>query len=355
MKAKTLKCSNFRNLQPQNIGFYDGMNVICGENAQGKTNLIEAIWLFTGAKSFRFSKDAEMVAAGKQNAKLSLEYEKAGLLTKSEIVLGEKKEVYLNNKKMRSAASLAGSFQAIIFSPSDLSLAWGEPAGRRRFIDAAICQLYPRYVDILKNYTRAVTQRNGVLRDIKLHSDISPLLDAFDGEIAVLGEKLITYRRRYIMLLGDALPEIYGGLSSGREKVEAEYAETCPSGISEMLKINRELDIKRGFTGAGPHRDDIKFSINGMDVRAFGSQGQKRSVCLAVKLSEAHILKNTCGEQPVALLDDVMSELDPGRQEFILNHIKDWQVFITCCDPSNINRLNDGRVFTMKNGKLTGT
>lgn len=353
MKAKILNCTNFRNLATQQIELYDGINVICGENAQGKTNLIEAVWLFTGAKSFRFSKDAEMIALQKENAKISLDYEKNGLKNKSEIIFSPKKEVYLNSKKLRSAASLAGEFQAIIFSPSDLTLVWGDPAGRRRFIDAAICQIYPRYVDILKNYTRAVTQRNSVLRNgAQQSAGISDLLDAFDSEISVLGEKLIIYRNRYVQLLNETLPEIFEGLSCGREDVSVKYFCTCPEGIAQALQQHRQEDIKRCVTSVGPHRDDLHFFINEKEVKAYGSQGQKRSVCLAIKLAEAKIIKKTCGEQPVALLDDVMSELDPSRQEYILNHIKDWQVFITCCDPSNIQNLNDGKVFIMENGVL---
>lgn len=353
MKAKILNCNNFRNLDTQQIKLYDGVNVICGENAQGKTNLIEAIWLFTGAKSFRFSKDAEMVALQKENAKISLEYEKGGINHKSEIIFAPKKEVYLNSKKLRSAASLAGEFQAIIFSPSDLTLVWGDPAGRRRFIDAAICQIYPRYVDILKNYTRAVTQRNSVLKNQgQQSSNINTLIDAFDSEISVLGEKLIIYRKRYVDLLNETLPEIFEGLSAGREEVSVKYACSCPDGIANALKQCRGEDIRRFVTSVGPHRDDLRFFINEKEVKAYGSQGQKRSVCLAVKLAEAKIIKKTCGEQPIALLDDVMSELDPSRQEYLLNHIKEWQVFITCCDPSNIEKLNDGKVFIMENGKL---
>lgn len=353
MKAKILNCKNFRNLASQQIELYDGINVICGENAQGKTNLIEAIWLFTGAKSFRFSKDAEMIALQKENAKISLEYEKRGLKQKSEIIFSPKKEVYFNSKKLRSAASLAGEFQAIIFSPSDLTLVWGDPAGRRRFIDAAICQIYPRYVDILKNYTRAVTQRNSVLRNgVQQSGNINTLLDAFDGEISVLGEKIIVYRSRYVELLNKTLPDIFDGLSAGREEIKVKYFCTCPDGIEQTLKNCRGEDIRRCVTSVGPHRDDLHFFINEKEVKAYGSQGQKRSVCLAIKLAEAKIIKKTCGEQPVALLDDVMSELDPSRQEYILNHIKDWQVFITCCDPSNIQSLNDGKVFIMKKGIL---
>lgn len=353
MKAKVLSCNNFRNLKNQTIELYDGINVICGENAQGKTNFIEALWLFTGAKSFRFSKDAEMVALDKENAKISLEYEKKGLQNKSEIIFAQKKEVILNNKKLRSAASLAGEFQAIIFSPSDLMLVWGDPAGRRRFIDAAICQIYPRYVDILKNYTRAVTQRNSVLKNSAQQGNISALIDAFDSEISVLGEKLIIYRKRYVDLLNETLPEIFSGLSAGREEIKVKYFCTCPDGIAKALSEHRAEDLRRCVTSVGPHRDDLQFFINDKEVKAYGSQGQKRSVCLAIKLAEAKIIKKTCSEQPIALLDDVMSELDPSRQEYILNHIKDWQVFITVCDPSNIQNLNDGKVFTMKDGILT--
>lgn len=352
MKANIFTCNNFRNLQNQSVELSDGMNVIYGENAQGKTNFLEGIWLFTGAKSFRYSKDEQMILTGKDSAKITLDYEKNGINNKSEITFGIKKQVTLNNKKVRSRASLAGEFLSIIFSPNDLNLVLGEPNLRRRFIDAAICQIYPRYIDILKNYTRAVTQKNSMLKSNIDGKNIDSILDAFDSEISVLGEKLVTYRLRYVELLNEVLPKIYSGISSGREEISVFYHCTCPDGITNAMKNARNIDIRRGFCTVGPHRDDILFKINGSDVKTYGSQGQKRSVCLSLKLAEAQIIKKSCNQQPIALLDDVMSELDPSRQEFILNHIKDWQVFITCCDPGNINRLNSGSIYHVTDGVI---
>ena len=195
------------------------------------------------------------------------------------------------------------------------------------------------------------------MRDLKFHSDIEFLLDDFEKSLAVLIKDIVKYRYRYVEILKEILPEIYGGLSGEKEILNINYSSAILKNaeieeISVILKKSRKEDILTGNTSVGPHRDDLNLFLNGSAVKNFGSQGQKRSVCLALKLSEAKVLKRITGEYPIALLDDVMSELDKNRQDFILNHIKDWQVFITCCDPSNIKGLKNGKVFQMKGGNF---
>ena len=353
MQVKKISVKKFRNLLPCTVEFCDGMNVIYGSNAQGKTNLIEAIWLFTGAKSFRTGKDTEMVAFGQDEAEIELTFISGGVEREAKIKIAKRRSAELDGKKLKSAYGLAGNFCATVFSPTDLTTIKDGPALRRRFLDLAIGQLYPTYVDILKDYTRAVTQRNTLLKDMDGRLKESPMLDVFEAEIAEKGKKIIQYRVDYCKKVTEAAADIYSQLSSLREELEVVYIPSCKEDeFEERLYRARRTDIFSCTTSVGPHRDDLDFKINGISARTFGSQGQQRSVALALKLAEAKTLKEITGEQPVAILDDVMSELDPERQAFILNHIKDWQVFITCCDPTNVKPLKEGKVFTVIGGKI---
>ncbi len=354
MIVERLNCRNFRNLSEFSLEPCSEMNVICGENAQGKTNILEAIWLFTGAKSFRGAKDSTFVKFGEEKALLELMFFSGGIENEAQIVINEKRNAVLNNNKLKSPSLLAGSFNAIIFSPVDLRLVTDGPSVRRRFLDTALGQIYPSYIDLLKAYVRAVTQRNKIIKDYKFDSTLSVMLDVFEEEIAQKGEKIIAFRKKYISILNKYLPEIYSGLSSGREELETEYICICEGErLKELLKEKRNEDMFTGVTSVGPHRDDVEFKINGISARSFGSQGQKRSVALSLKLAEGEVIKKTVGECPVLLLDDIMSELDPSRQEFILNHIKGMQTFLSCCDPSNFKSLKAGKIFDIKEGRIT--
>ncbi len=351
MRVKSLKLFNFRNIENIELSPCDGMNVICGENAQGKTNILESIWLFTGAKSFRGSKDREFIKFGEDFSLLEFEFISEDIEKQAKIKISEKREIFLNENKLKSPSHIAGNFNAIVFSPIDLRIVTDGPSIRRKFLDTAIGQLYPAYIELLKKYIRAVTQRNSLLKDYRYDSTIIVMLDSFEEEIASLGEKIIALREKYIEKLNLFLPEIYKGLSSGKEKLSTVHLKTSEN-LKEDLKNNRKEDMFSLVTSVGPHRDDIEFKINNISARIYGSQGQKRSVALALKLAEAEVIRKNVGECPVFLLDDVMSELDPERQNFILNHIKDMQVFLTCCDPDNVKNLKAGKIFTVKDGAL---
>ncbi len=353
MRVLNFACRNFRNIEEIVIDSFDEMNVICGENAQGKTNLLEGIWLFTGMKSFRGSKDSAFLKFGCEKAVLRMNFTADGIENDAELTIKEHRTAVFNDNKLKSASSLAGKFNAIVFSPNDLGLIKDGPATRRRFLDIAIGQLYPSYIGILKSYLRAVTQRGSIIKDYRYDATLSVMLDVFESEIASSGKKITALRKKYIDKLGEFLPDVYGGLSAGKEKLETEYISVCEADrLEEALKEARKNDIYTGATSVGPHRDDLEFKINGVSARAFGSQGQKRSVALAVKLSEAEVIHKITGEYPVFLLDDVMSELDPERQNYILNHIKGIQSFITCCDPSNVARLKNGKIIEIRNGQI---
>ncbi len=354
MTVKKLSLKNFRNLLDVEIVPDENMNVFCGPNAQGKTNILEAIWLFTGAKSFRGSKENEFINFEKEEARIKLEFLRGGVINDEELHIAERRKAFLNGNALSSPGALAGNFCAIVFSPQDIALVKDGPSVRRKFLDTAIFQIYPKYVDILKKYTRAVQQRNAAIKDLYYHADLASLIDVFDGEIAENGAKIIEYRKKYIDLLKETVPKIYYGISGKKEQLEISYNCNCSAEfLFERLKANRREDMRSGVTSVGPHRDDIELTINGASARLYGSQGQKRSVALSLKLAEAEILSNKTGERTVALLDDVMSELDPTRQNYILNHIKGWQVFITCCDPSNIENLSAGKIFNVKNGEIS--
>lgn len=352
MRVERIYCSDFRNLKELLIEPEAGMNVICGENAQGKTNIIEALWLFTGAKSFRGTRDKGFINFEKDSALCDLQFTALGVGNTARLEFGEKKTAVFNEKKLAAPSMLAGCFNAVVFSPADISLVREGPDKRRRFLDTAIGQLYPNYIEILRNYTRAVMQRNHIIKDYRYDPTISVMLDVFEIEIAESGQKIMSYRRDYLKKLGDFLPEIYGGLSGGREEIMSVYvANVRDINLAEALLKSRRDDCFTGVTSVGPHRDNVEFMINGVSARGYGSQGQIRSTALSLKLAQAEVIMEISGEYPVCLLDDVMSELDPTRQNYILNHISGRQSFITCCDPGNTERLREGKIFEIKNGR----
>lgn len=351
MQIKNIKIRDFRNIKEINISANSGMNVICGENAQGKTNIIEAIWLFTGAKSFKGGKENSFIRFGEKRALTEIEYFSSGILNNAKMEFAEKRAAYLNDKKLLAPSLLAGNFNAVVFSPSDLSIVIDGPDKRRRFLDISIGQLYPSYIEILRKYTRAVLQRNQIIKDYRYDSSLCVMLDVFEEEIALNGQKIIEKRKEFLNEINKYIPKIYSGLSGGKEQITSKYKnnENCLI-TKQILEESRKKDMFIGTTSKGPHRDDIEFEINGISARNYGSQGQKRSVALSLKLAGAQVSYDVTGEYPVCLLDDVMSELDVTRQNYILNHIKDWQSFITCCDPSTVERLKEGKIIEIKNG-----
>jgi len=354
MKIKSLKIKGFRNLKEINFEPCENVNVIYGENAQGKTNLIEAVWLFTGAKSFRGAKDSELKGFNSENTVLEAVFENNGIIQDAKIIIENRRKAFLNGKPLSSASALAGNFHAIVFSPVDLSLVRDGPKERRRFLDIAIGQIYPKYINCLKAYTRAVTQRNLILKEANKTGQLNnSILSAFEAEICENGKKIIDYRERYLEKITPFLTEIYSGLTGERENLTLKYVNTLgDKEFADFLVQSRKIDMQSGITSAGPHRDDIEFFINNISARNFGSQGQMRSVALCLKLAEAQVIKNLTGEYPIALLDDVMSELDPTRQEYILNHINGWQVLITACEPDIINRLERGKCVKIEKGRI---
>ena len=356
MTVIKLCAHNFRNLKDIEFKAGSGINIIYGQNAQGKTNLLECIWLFTGAKSFRGAKDAELINFNSTKAKISMDFKAHERQKTAKIIFTPRRQAELNGIKLPLPSKLAGEFYAVIFSPDHLSLIKDGPAERRKFLDLAIGQLWPGYIDTLRQYNRAVFQRNLLLKKARDYRADHTSLDAFEQAIAKCGAAVINYRTRYINLLNQTAPQIYHGISGMRETLSIEYINkkgiTTESQLTTSLKSNRQQDIISGITSVGPHRDDIEFKINGTATGRFSSQGQQRSAVLSLKLGEAQVIRQVTGQQPVVLLDDVLSELDSTRQDYILNHIKGRQVILTCCYPSPITKLISGKVFYMQGGRL---
>lgn len=364
MKINSVKLNNFRNISSMELHATDGVNVIYGENAQGKTNILEAIWLFTGCKSFRGSKDTEFIKFNEDIAKINIDFSDNVRNKKSEIIIGNKKKnVYLNGVSLRSSSELIGSFYAVIFSPSHLSLIKDGPSGRRRFLDTALCQLKPSYAEHLAGYRRALLQRNALLKDLHLSPQLYDILDSLDDQLSRYSAAVISERLKYIEILSQYSKQIYAGISENKEYFNVTYSRNDITDINisvndlynlelERIKNARKEDVLYKTTTIGPHRDDIDILINNVSARSFGSQGQQRSCALALKLGESEIIKKITGETPVALLDDVMSELDEKRQDYVLNHINDRQVFLTCCDPSQVLRLCGGKSFLINGGEI---
>ena len=323
-----LKFENFRNLENNHICFGDKMNIIVGDNGQGKTNLLECIWMFNGVRSFRGAKDRDLVQFGKNLAKIEIEFfsEERNQTAKIEFV-NNKREAYINEIKKPAPSHLLGKITSIVFSPEHLSLVKDGPNVRRKFIDSAICQVKPKYSVYLARYNRILNQRNALLKDIANYSELEDTLEIWDRELAVNGSVIISERLKYITKLSELAGEYQSGISENREKLEVIYKNRYSSDTStteiagdflEVLSKHRKDDLIFRYTTKGPHRDDIEININGRSARQYASQGQQRSAVLSLKLAEASLVDILTGENAIILLDDVLSELDKERQSFCL-------------------------------------
>lgn len=365
MIIKELSFENYRNLKNNKITPACDVNVIYGENAQGKTNLLEAIWLFCGGHSFRGSKENEMISFDQKYFRLGMLFDSGGREQNADIAFAQnRKQIWINGVERASSSYLTEVFSAVVFSPEHLNLIKRGPSIRRRFIDAAICQHRIRYASMLSKYQQIINQRNALLKDIRRHSELKETLTIWDDSLTVVGAKIMKERYDYLKKLRDPARAYHLGISAQKETLDIDYLSTARTDENDEESVLREKlkeafsaaqkeDFYTGYTSVGPHRDDLDFRINGISVRKFGSQGQQRSTVLSLKLSEAELLYEKNEERPVILLDDVLSELDNSRQDFLLNKVKDYQVFVTCCEKSNKEQLKNGRVFYIENGVVT--
>ncbi|MCL2194835.1 MAG: DNA replication and repair protein RecF [Oscillospiraceae bacterium] len=362
----------FRNITRGELSPCSGVNVIFGENGQGKTNLLEGMWLFTGCRSFRCTDNRELIQhapcpplieggcpAGQgggvqRTTSLAATFTSNAREQTASIDITRRRALTLNGFAQETPRRMLGVFPAVAFTPATLALAQGSPAERRRFLDVALSMLTPAYAVRLSKYLKALAQRNALLRHPKPDLD---LLVTWDETLAHHAAQLTAARARYLQQLIPAAQEFYAGISAGREVLGIEIHCT-----GHDFTRSRQSDLRRQMTTVGPHRDDFILTLSRAQrsdgaapqvLRDFGSQGQQRSAALALKLAEAAVLRDTTGETPVALLDDVLSELDARRQRDLLRYLDGWQVFLTCCEPSHTLHGSAGRVFCVTNGDIT--
>ena len=322
MILKALEVENYRNIPAARFEPGRELTVICGKNGQGKTNLLEAVWLLTGGKSFRGAKDAELIRENAGYAVAEGETQGFGKESRIRVFVGgqpgarKARTVRVNGVDYGRAANAAGTFTAVVFDPGHLSLVKGSPEGRRRFLDAALCQLYPGYVTLLRRYSRLVTQKNALLKSYWQTPDANGLLDVFDEKLAESGAAVSAKRQEYLALIEPEITGTYRDIASGSETLAIQYEPSFEpeKGLAPVLRESRARDIAAGFCTAGPHREDFSISIDGRAAKVFASQGQQRSAVLSLKLAEAAGAQKITGEHPVMLLDDVLSELDETRQ-----------------------------------------
>ena len=366
MIVERLELSSFRSYPYLEAEFDPRVNLIYGDNAQGKTNLLESIAYLSAARSHRARYDREMIMLDKSSA-----FVKGGIFSRGrDLVLearlfrGRGRQLYSSGVKLKSAGELAGILDTVLFCPEDLSLIRAGAAERRRFLNGAICQLRPRYAQALAEHDRLYDHKTRILRDWPEDPSLLQLLDDFDLRMAQTGAILIHYRAHFIKRLRERAPAIHREFSGGREELGLEY-ETV-STVEDPLAPPRELlplllehqekhrkaEIDSRQCLSGPHKDDLAVTIGGRSAKTYASQGQTRTAALSLKLAQREIFQEETGEWPVLLLDDVLSELDPRRQAFVLNRIRGGQVFITCCEEEKLEGLEGGRAFHIHDGKL---
>ena len=365
MRIDALELDFFRNYVHLEARFDPSVNVIYGDNAQGKTNLLEAVAYLSGL-SHRARYDKELIQFGVDHAFLkgALTARGRDFILEAELHRGQGKVLRSNGVKLKTAAELSGIFQSVLFCPEDLYLIREGAAARRKFLDDCICQLRPRYAQMLAEYKRLHEHKTRILRDSEEKPSLLDTLDDFSYGMAKAGAVLIHYRAHFIKRLRETAPAVHRDFSGGRETLGLRYEtvstvtdpEAAPKEIFEQLlshqETHRAAEIASRQCLSGPHKDDLIVEIDGNLAKSFASQGQTRTAALSLKLAAREIFQQDTGEYPVLLLDDVLSELDPKRQEFVLNRIQGGQVFITCCEDDRLDQMLGGRVFHIENGRI---
>ncbi len=365
MRIKELTLWQFKNASAQTLPFADGVNVICGENASGKTNLLEAMFFFAAGKSFRGCKDQELIQFGEEEARVELKYLRGtDNLVESRMNVwlrkSQKRQISVEGQPVRRLAEYLGLFRAVIFTPDHLHLVKGAPECRRRFLDLAICQSFPRYAASAQEYGRLLRQKNALLRDKRPDRK---LLEVYHERMAVSAAVITLNRFRYLETLSKEAQAAQQEMSGGKELLELRYfsqispkegqtAEKMRDAYFALFQTRLDAEFKRGTTLFGPQKDDFAVFINRKNARTFGSQGQQRSAVLALKLAEGELSRRLTGEYPVFLLDDILSELDAGRREYVLSHLDGRQVILTGCEPE-LPEVGVSNRILVRNGTAT--
>lgn len=367
MRITNIKIDGFKNLNID-MKVTPTVNILVGENANGKTNIIEAVWLATGCRSFRNLKDKDIVDFTKDRATVEITYTTRERENKILYVVEKNnpkdKKVYFNGVKKRSLSQLFGKLRCIVFTPDDLELSKGGPENRRTFIDICVSQLKPVYIMHLNKYNDALSQRNTLLKELQMGRGDASLIDIYDEQLAEHGTNISVMREEYSNLLRECAKRVFFDMSRGHEYMSLNYHSTVfddlkypkADELKEIYKQKllsvRDEDMRMGFTTTGIHRDDIIMEVNDMNLREYGSQGQLRSVALSLKLAQAEILSKLTGEAPIILFDDALSEIDKRRQIYVMNEIADMQVMLTCCDPIVALDARIGNLYAIQRGEI---
>ena len=353
MLITNIKLKNFRNYKELNLELSNGINIFYGDNAQGKTNIIESIYLSAIGKSFRTNKDNELINFNEKYSEIIINYSKKDRNGKIKIELSDKKNIYLNDIKLKKLSELLGNINIVIFTPEDINILKDGPSSRRRFLDIMIGQLRPNYIYILNNYNKVLDQRNNYLKQIKYENKSEELLEIWDEKLAEYGEKIFNYRNEFFEKIKNKIEKIHNNITEDKEKIKLEYLSSCENknNFLNILKNNKKIDIIKGYTNKGIHRDDFMVYINNTLVNIYGSQGQHRTAMLSLKKAELEVIKDDIGEYPILLLDDFMSELDEKRRNNFLQSIEDMQVIITCTDKIKNNNIKY-KINNVSNGKI---
>ena len=333
MIIESIELKNYRNYGELHMDFSPGTNILYGDNAQGKTNVLEAVYVCSTTKSHRGSKDKEMIRFDQEESHIKMCVRKLDVPYRIDMHLKKNKPkgIAINGIPIRKASELFGIVNVVFFSPEDLNIIKNGPDQRRRFMDLELCQLNKLYVRALVQYNRVLLQRNKLLKELNFHPEYEETLDIWDMQLIQYGRELIRCREEFVGKLNDMVQKTHSQISGGRENLVLSYEPNVTAErFEEKLRFCRETDVKMRTTTTGPHRDDISFLVDNIDIRRFGSQGQQRTAALSLKLSEIELVKELVRDYPVLLLDDVLSELDGGRQEQLLAGIKEIQTMITC-------------------------
>ena len=365
MALNAIELRSFRNYEQLQLDFEPGVNLIVGDNAQGKTNLLEAISYLGSGKSFRAQKTGEMIRFGADFAEISgdIYAEERQQTLRWVLFAGSRpRQIWRNGVKKKTAADISGVMSTVLFCPEDLMVLKTGAAARRRLGDHALCQLRPNYDAALTEYNRILEIKSRILKDHHENPGVLEILPEYNTRLCQVGALIISYRARFFEGLGKAAAEYHGQFSGGKEEFSLQYhtvssvndpfapVAALTQDLQEHLERHYRAELESGQCLTGPHKDDFSVTLNGIDLKAYGSQGQTRTAAISLKLAQRELMKRESGQEPVLLLDDVLSELDPGRQDFVLNKIVSGQVFITCCEPGRFTKL--GKTIEIKQGKI---
>ena len=353
MYIDKIKLNNFRNYIEEEINLDKNINIFYGNNAQGKTNILESIYLCAIGKSYRTNKDREIININKEFSKVEINYSKKDREGKIKLEISDKKNLYLNDIKLKKISEILGNINIVLFNPDDINIFKEGPSKRRRILDIMISQLRPSYVYNLNMYLKILEQRNNYLKQIKYENKREEMLDVWDTQITKYAEIINLYRKEFTEKIKEKIVDIHKKITDNKEEIKIEYISdfTNQEEFLKEIKNSRKIDIIKGYTGKGIHRDDLKLFINDKEIGIYGSQGQHRSAILSIKLSELQIIKDETEENPILLLDDFMSELDKIRRQNFLEDVKDTQIIITCTDKLELKNKNK-KIFFVENGKV---